>query len=74
LYISSVKHKTFIEVDEEGTEAAAVTSVTISYTSAGGGGDGSIEFRADHPYIFVIREQTTGAILFMGKVIEPETE
>jgi len=71
LFISSVKHKTFIEVDEEGTEAAAVTSVTISYTSAGGG-DGSIEFRADHPFIYVIREQTTGAIMFMGKVNEPE--
>ncbi len=73
LYISSVKHKTFIEVDEEGTEAAAVTSITISYTSAGGGGDGSIEFRADHPFVFVIRERTTGAIMFMGKVLEPNT-
>ena len=73
LYISSVKHKTFIEVDEEGTEAAAVTSVTVSLTSAGGGGDGSIEFRADHPFIYVIREKYTGAIMFMGKVAEPET-
>jgi len=74
LYISSVKHKTFIEVDEEGTEAAAVTSVTVSLTSAGGGGDVSIEFRADHPFIYVIREKYTGAIMFMGKVGEPETE
>ncbi len=74
LYISSVKHKTFIEVDEEGTEAAAVTSVTITRLSSDGGdGDGSIEFRADHPFIYVIREQTTGAIMFMGKVTEPET-
>ena len=73
LYISSVKHKTFIEVDEEGTEAAAVTSVTVSLTSAGGGGDGSIEFRADHPFIYVIREKYTGAIMFMGKITEPET-
>ena len=73
LFISSVKHKTFIEVDEEGTEAAAVTSVTISFTSAGGGGDGSIDFRANHPFIYVIREQTTGAIMFMGKINEPET-
>ena len=74
LYISSVKHKTFIEVDEEGTEAAAVTSVTVSFTSAGGGGDVSIEFRADHPFIYVIREKYTGAIMFMGKIAEPETE
>jgi len=70
LYISSVKHKTFIEVDEEGTEAAAVTSVTISFTSAGGG-DGSIEFNANHPFIYVIMEKTTGAIMFMGKITEP---
>ena len=65
-------HKTFIEVDEEGTEAAAVTSVTMSITSAGGGGDSSIQFRADHPFIYVIREKTTGAIMFMGEIGEPE--
>ncbi len=69
LSISEVMHKTFIEVNEEGTEAAAVTSVTIRLTSIGP----SDEFRADHPFIFVIREQSTGAIMFMGKVIEPET-
>jgi serpin B len=69
LSISEVMHKTFIEVNEEGTEAAAVTSVTIRLTSIGP----SNEFRADHPFIFVIRERTTGTIMFMGKVIEPET-
>ncbi len=72
LYISSVKHKTFIELDEEGTEAAAVTSVTIGVTSAGGGGDNSIEFRANHPFVYIIKENTTGAIMFMGKVENPE--
>ena len=68
LLISSVKHKTFIEVNEEGTEAAAVTSVTISLTSIGPPN----HFRADHPFVFVIKEKFTNAIMFMGKVGEPE--
>ncbi len=67
LYISSVKHKTFIEVNEEGTEAAAVTSVSVT-TSIGP----SNEFKADHPFVFVIKEKFTRAIMFMGKVAEPE--
>lgn len=70
LLISSVKHKTFVEVNEEGTEAAAVTSVTISLTSIGPVN----EFRADHPFIFIIKEKYTNAIMFMGKVANPETE
>ena len=70
LLISSVKHKTFVEVNEEGTEAAAVTSVTISLTSIGPVN----EFRADHPFIFVIKEKYTNAIMFMGKVANPEVE
>ena len=69
LYISSVKHKTFIEVNEEGTEAAAVTSVTVGTTSIGPAN----EFRADHPFVFVIKEKYTDAIMFMGKVAKPET-
>ena len=67
LTISSVKHKTFIEVNEEGTEAAAVTSVSIVLLSA----EIANEFRADHPFIFVIREKYTGAIMFMGIVADP---
>ena len=74
LFISSVKHKTFIETDEEGTEAAAVTSVTISELTAGPGQNYAITFRADRPFLFIIREQTTGAILFLGKVSIPEDE
>ncbi|MBA7557043.1 hypothetical protein ES705_49772 [subsurface metagenome] len=69
LLISSVKHKTFIEVNEEGTEAAAVTAVTVRTTSIGP----SSEFRADHPFIFIIKEKYTGAIMFMGKIAVPET-
>lgn len=66
LYISKVQHKTFVEVNEEGTEAAAVTSVEIGYTSIG---DNLI---FDRPFIFVIREVSTGAILFIGKLANPE--
>lgn len=64
LFISEVKHKTFVEVNEEGTEAAAVTSVGIGDTSSGPG----MVFRMDKPFLFVIKEQSTGIILFMGKV------
>jgi len=68
LFISKVKHKTFVKVDEEGTEAAAVTSVEISYTSTG------FTVRVDRPFIFVIRENHSQTILFMGKIVEPEWE
>ncbi len=73
LFISDVIHKAFISVGEDGTEAAATTAVIIGITT-------SISvpeiiqpevFRADHPFIFVIRENTTNAVLFMGRVIDP---
>lgn len=68
LYISRVIHQTFIDVQEEGTEAAAATIVEIMETSAGGGPP---IFRVDKPFIYVIKENSTGAILFMGKVGKP---
>lgn len=68
LTITGVKHKTFIEVNEEGTEAAAVTSVTVGTTSAGP--DTNV-FAIDHPFLFVIKEKYTNAILFMGTVSDP---
>jgi len=70
LFISRVLHKTFIDVNEEGTEAAAVTAVEISLTSAGGG-PGPVPFIADKPFLFVIRENSTGSILFIGKLSYP---
>lgn len=70
LEISRVIHKTFIGVDEEGTEAAAVTAVEMRYTSI----PATPEFRVDRPFIFTIREKATGSILFMGKVALPEAE
>lgn len=68
LHISEVKHKTFIEVDEEGTEAAAVTSVVVGITSIGAT---PITMRIDRPFVFAIREHATGAILFIGQVTAP---
>ncbi len=65
LYIDEVKHKTFVDVNEEGTEAAAVTSVSVGLTSA------PMSFTVDRPFVFVIREKFSGTILFMGKVVDP---
>jgi len=63
LYISVVKQKTYVEVNEEGTEAAAVTNVGISLTSA------PVPFRVDRPFVFIIRERLTGTVVFMGKIV-----
>jgi serine protease inhibitor len=69
LSISEVMHKTFVQVDEEGTEAAAVTSVGISRTSVGP--SDNFVMRVDRPFIFVIREHQSGTILFIGKILDP---
>jgi len=66
LLITDVKHKTFIEVNEEGTEAAAVTSVEVGLTSAGN----FISF--NKPFLFAIAEKSTGTVLFLGKYMKPE--
>ncbi|MFH2019298.1 MAG: serpin family protein, partial [bacterium] len=68
LFISAVIHKAFVEVNEEGTEAAAATAVGIGLTSA----RQIPVFRADHPFIFLIRDIRSGSILFMGRVMNPE--
>jgi len=65
LCISRVKHKTFVEVNEEGTEAAAVTSVGIETTSVGGG---ATPVHVNRPFALAIRERHSGTILFIGKV------
>jgi serpin B len=66
LLITGVKHKTFVEVNEEGTEAAAVTSVEVGVTSIGN----FITF--NKPFVFAIAEKSTGAILFIGRMMKPE--
>lgn len=69
LHISTVEQKTFVDVDEEGTEAAAATSVGVGVTSA----PAAVELRVDHPFVFAIRERLSGAILFIGKIMRPPT-
>lgn len=68
LFISEVKHKTFVLVDEEGTEAAAATSVGVGVTSA----PPAVE--VNRPFVFIIHERTSGVNLFMGKVKNPAIE
>jgi serine protease inhibitor len=68
LYISEVKHKAVVEVNEEGTEAAAATSVGARLTSM----PLRFTFVADHPFLMMIRDQRTDAILFMGVVVDPK--
>ncbi len=68
LYISQVKHKAFVEVNEEGTEAAAVTSVEMQTTSVR---PPRFSFVADRPFFYAIRDNETGSVLFMGTVVEP---
>ena len=69
LFISDVRHKTFVQVDEEGTEAAAVTSVGVGATSVGGN---TFRMRIDRPFVFLIRDNSSGTILFIGKIVEPK--
>lgn len=71
LYISSVFHKSFIDVNENGTEAAAVTSITIGVTSVGTEPIQKIYFTVDKPFIFAITEKDTDAILFIGEIRNP---
>jgi serpin B len=66
LYIDFVKHKTYVRVDEEGTEAAAVTVVGIGVT-----GGPPTTFIVNRPFAFVIRESHSGTLLFMGKIVKP---
>lgn len=74
VFISRVLHKTYVEVNEEGTEAAAVTAVEVNLTTATGGGETIPHFRANKPFLFVIKEKDTNAIIFIGKVMFPIIE
>lgn len=66
-YITNVAHSTFVEVNEEGTEAAAVTSITIGITSI----RDRIVVRCDRPFLFMIKEKNTNSIVFIGKLVDP---
>ena len=67
LFISDVVHQAFVEVNEEGTEAAAATGVVMRGTSV----MRTPMIRVDRPFLFLIREHQTGSILFLGKVVDP---
>ncbi|MBU3941420.1 MAG: serpin family protein, partial [Nanoarchaeota archaeon] len=66
LFIDKVIHQAFVEVNEEGTEAAAATAVIVALKSSK-----SDYFMADHPFMFIIQQKATGNILFMGRVVDP---
>ncbi len=71
LYILDVFHKAYVDVNEEGTEAAAATAVPHSMGASDPGIITIPTFRADHPFIFIIQDSGNGNILFMGRVVEP---
>ena len=69
LFISEVVHKAFVDANEEGTEAAAATAVMMAKSALPA--RPIPEFRADHPFLFLIRDNATGTILFFGRVMDP---
>jgi len=71
LFISKVFHKAFVKVDEKGTEAAAATAVIMLRDGSAPPKEKPAEFRADHPFLFFIRDNASGMLLFMGRVADP---
>ena len=70
-FVSVVVHKAFVDVNEEGTEAAAATGVPLEATSLRP--DTTPVFRADHPFVFLITEKDSGRVLFIGRIVNPES-
>jgi len=70
--ISSVSQFTFLRVDEQGTEAAAVTVAEAVVISGIRYPHRPIVFHADHPFLLMIRDRQSGAILFFGRIVQPE--
>jgi serpin B len=70
LFISAMVHKTVIDVNEKGTEAAAATN--FGGSSAYGRPEQPVEFRADHPFVFLIWDRRTKSILFLGRLVNPQ--
>ncbi len=74
LHISDTRHKSFVNVDEEGTEAAAVTSVELSVTSANPPEPEHVSIRFDRPFFYMIHEVESNTPLFMGTMNDPQAE
>lgn len=71
LVISQVLHKTFLEIDEKGTEAAAATAIIMERTAIMVPEEEPVEFRADHPFLITLRHKPTGTVMFIGRIEEP---
>ena len=71
-FIGEVKHKTFVEVNEEGTEAAAATSIEMKVTSASPSEETPFQMIVDRPFFFTISDRQTGTIIFMGAIQNPK--
>src|SRR5262249_48017418 len=71
LQISEVVHKAFVEVNEEGTEAAAATAVSMGLCAVTPATE-PVVFNADHPFLFFIKDRYTNAVLFCGRVLDPK--
>jgi serine protease inhibitor len=72
LYITKVLHKAFVEVNEKGTEAAAATAVVMAMARSRPASRPFIpEFKADRPFVFLIRDKATGSVLFLGRMTKP---
>jgi serpin B len=74
LYIWKVIHTAFVEVNEEGTEAAAASAVTTKLTMSLHSERRQLIFRADHPFIFAVFDRQLGSILFLGRIMKPQQE
>jgi serpin B len=71
LVIARVFHKGFVKVDEKGTEAAAASAILMAETAAIAGGPPPLRIKVDHPFLFLIRDDESGLVLFLGRVTDP---
>jgi serpin B len=67
LHVSGVLHKAFVDVNEEGTEAAAATGIVLKSLAV----EMPLRFEVDHPFLFLIRDASTGSVLFLGRIVDP---